>query len=103
MANIREYFSRIKLVYRRSRNLTKIVVMAAIVLCTAALITLSVSTAALRSRTEAMRTKALGLEQANIALEERIQDLGSVQSVAQIAKEELGLVDPNTVIFKPVE
>ena len=103
MANIREYFSRIKLVYRRSRNLTKIVVMAAIVLCTAALITLSVSTAALRCRTEAMRTKALGLEQANIALEERIQDLGSVQSVAQIAKEELGLVDPNTVIFKPVE
>ena len=34
-------------------------------------------------------------------LEGKIQDLGSVQSVYDIAQEELGLVNPDTVVFQP--
>ena len=37
----------------------------------------------------------------NEVLEQKTEDLGSVQSIQDIAKEELGLVDPNTVIIDP--
>ena len=42
-----------------------------------------------------------GLEYANTELVEKTENLGSVQSVREIAQEELGLVDPNTVILDP--
>ena len=36
-----------------------------------------------------------------VAKEDSIEDLGSVESIKQIAGEELDLVDPNTVIYLP--
>ena len=44
---------------------------------------------------------AAALEQENADLQEDIEALGSAQSVQEIAKESLGLVDPDTVIIKP--
>ena len=45
--------------------------------------------------------EAAALEQENADLQEDIEALGSAQSVQEIAKESLGLVDPDTVIIKP--
>ena len=43
----------------------------------------------------------MALEQENKDLETKISILGSVQSVEQIAQEELGLVSPDTIIINP--
>jgi cell division protein FtsB len=45
----------------------------------------------------------MALEQAQQDLQNRIDDLGTDEAVRQIAQEELGLVDPDTVIIIPVE
>ena len=41
------------------------------------------------------------LEQENAALQENINNLDTVQGVEQIARDELGLVDPDTVLIQP--
>lgn len=101
MAKIKDFFSRIQFVYQRTRNATKIVVILALVLCTGALITLRLAMNDLENRTEKLRGRAVALEQENADLEENISQLGSVQSVVEIAEEELGLVQPGTVIYQP--
>ena len=97
MAQIREFFSRIRLTYRRTSNITKIAVAVAIVLCMATLITLRLSTASLLDQTEDLRQQAGRLEDANRDLNEKISELGSAKSTVEIAEEELGLVQPGAV------
>lgn len=92
---------KVKVVFCRSRFLTKVVVIAAIVLSTAALISLRWAQNDLESQNQKIRSEAAVLEQKNAELEQKIDQLGSVQSVQDIAEEELGLVDPNTIFFKP--
>lgn len=92
-------FGRIRLIYRRSSPLLKCVVLAAIVLSTVALLTLRLSIQQTQAKTHQMREQAAILEQANNTLEVRIAELGTVQSVKQIAGEQLGLVDPNSQFF----
>ena len=48
-----------------------------------------------------LKEEASGLEYTNEELERKTEELGSVQSIQDIAEEELGLVDPDTVIFQP--
>ena len=93
----------VKVILRPSSPLLKIVVIALIVFSMAALIALRWVRNSIRTQTENMRGEAAAVEQANSDLQEKIDDLGSVQSVADIAREELGLVDPNTVIITPEE
>lgn len=94
-------FSRIRLVYQRSRTLTKVVVLVALVLSMAALVTLTVARQDAEDQAAKLREQILQLEQRNAQLERYIDDLGSVQSVERIAAEELGLVDPDTVVIQP--
>ena len=49
---------------------------------------------------EILRQEAAVLEQENQILRDRISILGTVESVKQIARDILGLVDPDTVIFE---
>lgn len=93
-------FSRIRLVYKRSRPLTKLVALCAIVLSTATLLALGWMYENTQAQIRARQTQAAQLEQENARLEEYIDDLGSVDSVERIAQEELGLLDPDTVIFQ---
>jgi len=93
----------VKLVYRRSRTLTKVVVLTALVLSMAALLTLGSAIAAARNTTEELRSEAVELEQENSRLQQYIQELGTVQGIIRIAQEKLGLIEPGTVIFKPEE
>ena len=103
MEKIKNPFRNVQVVYHRSKPLTKVVVIAAIALSIAALITLRWAQLDIQAQTQDMRQEAAQLEQENAQLEDKINDLGSVQSVMDIAQEELGLVNPDTVIIVPGE
>ncbi len=103
MANSKSILSRFRLVYRHSSPLLKCVVLAAIVLSTVALLTLRSSILDTRDKTEELRDQAAQLQQQNQQLQKSIAELGTVQSIKRIAKEELGLVDPDTTFFQIVE
>ena len=90
-----------KLVFRPSTTVLKIVVIVLIVFSTAALIALNWVRQSIQIQTEDLRQEAASLVQANEDLEHKISILGSVQSVEEIAQEELGLVSPDTVIINP--
>lgn len=78
-------------------------ILVAIVLCTVALVTLHSNIDNARSQYEAMRLQAAALVEDNELLDIRISNFGSIESVIQIAMEELGLVLPDHIIFDPVE
>ncbi len=101
MGKLQSALSRIRLVYKRSRTSTKVVVLCAIVLSTVTLLSLRASLLETQARTDALRDQAAQLEQENENLSDKIGELGSVDSVEDIAKEELDLVNPDTTIFQP--
>ena len=103
MTNRKNPFRRIRLEYRRSSPLLKCVVLAAIVLATAALLTIHFSIRQTRQQTDALRAQAARLEQENRELKEYIAQAGTVQSIKRIAMEELDLVDPEAEFFYPVD
>ena len=49
----------------------------------------------------AEEAQAIALEQENSRLQQAIDQLGTIQGIAYIAKEQLGLVDPDTIIIEP--
>ena len=101
MAKIKEKLKLIKLRLRPSPRSTKVMLIVAILFAMVALITLRMTIRDLDNRTEDLRQKAAALEQDNKDLQENIGILGSVQSIIQIARDELGLVDPDTVVLTP--
>ena len=101
MAKIKEKLKLIKLRLRSSPRSTKIMLIVAILFAMTALIMLRMAITDLDNSTEDLRKKAAAMEQENKDLQENIGILGSVQSIIQIARDELGLVDPNTVILGP--
>ena len=101
MAKIKEKLKLIKLRLRPSPRSTKVMLIIALLFAMIALVTLRMKTIELEDRTEDLRQKAAALEQENTDLQENIDILGSVQSIIQIARDELGLVDPDTVILGP--
>ncbi len=103
MDRIIRLLKRVRLVYRRSSTTTRAVMLCAIVLAMAAVLTLNLTIAAAQDRTNELRDQAAQLEQNNQELEENIGNLGSSESVKDIAKDELGMVDPDTVIIDPKE
>ena len=103
MANRFNPFSRIRLVYRRSSLLLKCVVLVAIILSTAALLTIRYSIRSSQQELEQLRNQAARLEQANEQLDQQTSELGTVDSIKQIAQEELDLVDRNAIIFHTVD
>lgn len=101
MATERNPFKRIRLVYRRSSTLVKCAALATLVVCILALLTLRHAIIQAEERAEEARKEAASLEQENDSLQESIANLGTVQSVVDLAGKLLGLVDPDTVIFLP--
>ena len=101
MAAKRNPFHRIRLVYRRSSTLLKCVVLATILLSTAALVILRTSIQSEKTQQAQLQEQAAQLEQENQMLTRYIAELGTVQSVKRIATLELGLIDPNSQFFTP--
>ncbi len=103
MAEKKNPFRDVQVVYRRSSPLTKVVVIAAIVLSIAALATLRWTQNDILTEIADLRQQIAQLEQETAELEEKLDDLGSVQGVMDVAQDELGLVDPSTIIITPGE
>ena len=101
MSAKRNPFSHIRLIYRRSSTLVKCVVLATIVLCTAALGIIRISIQTSKGQQADLQQQAAQLEQENRNLTRQIAELGTVESVKRIATLKLGLVDPNSQFFTP--
>lgn len=98
---ILENLQKIRFVRRRSSMLTKAVLLSVVAFSTAALLALNAALVSIRQDTEDLRNQAAALEQQQQDLENRIDQLGTDDSTKQIAKEELGLVEPGTIIINP--
>ena len=91
----------IKVVFRRSRNLTKLVVLVVVILSTVTLLVLGSAIVRERSRAENSREEAIALEQDNDRWQRYIEELGTVKGLLRIAREKLGLVDPDSLVIQP--
>ena len=91
----------LKFVLRPSTPLLKIVVILVILFSMAALLALSWVRSSIQTRTADLQSQGAELEYQNEELKEKIGQLDSEQSVKDIAREELGLVDPDEVIVDP--
>ena len=103
MEKIRRFLKRVRFVYRKSTPLTKALVLSAIVLSLVALLTIRLALDATNDRIEDLAGQAAGLEQDNQQLQEDIDQLGTVDSVIEIAQKIWDLVFPDTVIIEPEE
>lgn len=92
--------SRFQILIRRSSPVTKIVAAVAIVLSIMALVALRWAQNDIQARTQQMKSEAAQLEAENEQLQDKIDRLGSVGSVQEIAQEDLGMVDPDSVIIE---
>lgn len=90
---------KVRLVFGRSHPLLKTAVAALITAATVTIVTLSLGYRQTKQQIELLRQQAVELERENARLEENIQSLGTVESIKRIAAEELGLVDPDTIII----
>jgi cell division protein FtsL len=93
--------SKIKLVYRPGNTLIKVALLGVIVLSTVALVTIHTAIDRGEAKLEIRRAQAAVQEQENRELEQNIDTLGSKESILDIAKDELGLVDPDTIVYVP--
>ena len=100
MEMIRSILSRFQLQYRRTPTLHKVVVAAAIVLSSLTLISLRLGHWEAKEKLTELQHRAAVLEQENQELRDDIDRLGTSDSIRDIAREELGLVDPDTIIIE---
>ena len=90
-----------KVEVRPASNILKIVLIVLIVFSIVALAALRWVHGGILSEIDALKDEASGLEYANQVLDQKTEELGSIQSIQDIAKEELGLVDPDTIHIDP--
>ena len=79
----------------------KAVLIVLIVLSTAALVALRWVHNGIQAETQRKTEQAAAMEGENADLQEKIDSSGSVQSIRQIAQDELGLADPDTILIDP--
>ena len=91
----------VKVECRRAVPALKITLILLILFSTAALVALRWVHNGIREQTDKLRNEAAAVEFANEQMEEKTANLDSIQSLQDIAKEELGLVDPRTVVIDP--
>ncbi len=101
MAELKNPFRGVKVVYTRSHPLTKVVVIVLILVCMASMITLGLVGSRMKAEIEALRQEAAQLEAEIKELNGKLDQLDSVEGVEDIAQEELELVDPDTIVIDP--
>ena len=94
-------YSRVRFVYKRSSTLTKVLVLSAVVLSTVTLLGLRSRIQKADAQIAAQQAQISQEQQENEDLEQKIDALGTLEGVEQIARDELGLEDPDTVILVP--
>ena len=101
MAERANPFRNIRFIVRPGSRKLKIVLLALILACTAALIALGFIRGRIQQQTQQILDQAAVLEHENAELTEKKDNLGTSSSIKEIAREELGLVDPDTIIIDP--
>ena len=91
----------VKVEVRPASNILKIILILLILFSIVTLIALRWVHNGILTQIDELKDEASGLEYANEVLEQKTEELGSVQSIQDIAKEELGLVDPDTILIDP--
>ena len=99
MANKSTPQKQVKVEGRPASNILKIILIILILFSIVALIALRWVHNGILTQIDELKDEASGLEYANEVLDKKTEELGSVQSIQDIAKEELGLVDPDTTII----
>jgi cell division protein FtsL len=84
---------------RPSSNILKITLVLLILISIVALVALRWVHNGILTEIQDLKDEASGLEYANEELEKKQEALGSVQSIEDIAEEELELVDPDTIVI----
>ncbi len=92
---------KVKVEVRPASNILKIILTILILFSIVALIALRWVHNGILTQIDELKEEASDLEHANEELDQKTQELGSVQSIEDIAKEELGLVDPDTILIDP--
>lgn len=100
MSKIQDFLRNYTLVYQRTSPLVKVVVTATIAMCTVTLVALRMAQWDNQQKLDLLHNQAAALEQENAELTQRIEALGTVDSFRQIAAEQLGLVDPETIVIE---
>ena len=101
MAERKNLFRNIRVIFRPGTKKLKIVLVILILVCAAALVMLGMVRGRIEAQTQSLLDQAAGLEQDNADLKEKTDQLGTSSSIKEIAREELGLVDPDTVLITP--
>ena len=101
MADKSTTHKRVKVEVRPASNILKIILILLILFSIVALVALRWVHNGILTQIDELKEEASGLEHANEVLDQKTQELGSVQSIEDIAKEELGLVDPDTILIDP--
>lgn len=86
----------------RQQNTTlwvKLAVLLVIIICTAALLGTYVLISQLRETNQNLQQQAMELEEGNQDLEDYIDHKDTDEGVKDVAKNELGMVDPDSVIY----
>lgn len=100
MTKIQDLLNNYRLVQQPAPPLLKAVVTATLALCTVTLIALRITENQHLQKLQLLTAQAAALQQENEDLAERIDALGTVASYRQIAAEQLGLVDPDTIVIE---
>ena len=99
MAEFLEKYMNVRLEFGKSSILLKTAVTAAIALSTVVLITMRLNTWQAEEKIHELQQRAAILQMENEKLQQKLDQLDTVEGIRTIAAEELGLVDPETIIF----
>ena len=91
----------VKVITRPSPPALKIILIVLIILSMAALVTLRLVHNGLQEEIQKQKDLAADYEHENSVLDEKMKDPDSVENIIDIAQEELGLVDPDTILIEP--
>ena len=96
-------FGRIRIVFHRSSLLTKLLILIPLVVSIAVALYLKVQLTDVKADYDALRHQAAQLEQEVQKLQQKNNDLDTVEGIQNIAKEDLGMADPDMEFFTPVD
>ena len=94
-------FRSIRIIPRPGPRNLKIIIAALLLACSVALIALGVVHSRIQQKTRDALDQAAALEQENADLADKTENLGSSSVIKEIARDELGLVDPGTILIDP--
>lgn len=92
---------RIKLIFRRGSLPLKVAVLMLLTVSLLSLLVVWLYKQDAKNDYDSLRQQAIMLEQENSRLQRTIDSVGTLEGIFQIAREELGLVDPDSVVIQP--